>query len=199
MGTTHAEARKKPHYVNNREFSQAVNEYVIESRLRKENDEEINEIPRYIGDCIIKICEGLSHKPNFIGYTFRDEMVGDAIFDCIRAIHNYNIEAATKSKYPNAFGYFTKIASFAFLRRIAKEKKYFSNKMQMIAKSGIDDFVDYIDGDHADLHEDEQLFLDSLKERLDEYGYVPEDNSKKKTAKETKPSPLDDFMGEDDQ
>ena len=73
------EKRAKEHYVNNKEFSQAVVDYVnlaIESRGKGEDEPTI---PNYIGECFLKIAEGLSHKPNFISYTYREEMVMDAV------------------------------------------------------------------------------------------------------------------------
>ena len=88
---------KKPHYVNNRDFSTAVVEHVSRTNMAKENNEELPRISEYIGECFMKIAEGLSHKPNFIRYTYRDEMVMDAVENCIKAIGNYNIEAATRT------------------------------------------------------------------------------------------------------
>ena len=126
METKPKRTRRKPgdkHYVNNADFSAAVCAYVVESQNLKENGHEANTIPHYIGDCILRIAEGVSHKPNFYSYTYREEMVMDGVENCVKAIHNYNIEAATRSGKPNAFSYFTKIIWFAFLRRIAKEKK----------------------------------------------------------------------------
>jgi hypothetical protein len=117
-------AKDKPHYVNNREFSTSVVEYVNSVNEAKEHGKEEPRITEYIGTCFLKIAEGLSHKPNFYGYTYREEMVMDAVENCIKAIMNYNIEKATRTGLPNAFSYFTQISYFAFLRRIAKEKKY---------------------------------------------------------------------------
>jgi hypothetical protein len=105
--------KKKKEYVNNADFCQTLVEY---KSLKKNKPDA--KIPNYIGDCIQRICNNLSHNPNFIGYTFREDMVGDAIENCIMAIKNFDT-----AKTENPFGYFTQIAWFAFLRRIAKEKK----------------------------------------------------------------------------
>lgn len=72
----------------------------------------------YIGECIWLIANRLSTNRNFIGYTYRDEMIGDAIENCLRYLHNFNPE-----KSSNPFAYFTQIMYYAFLRRIEKEKK----------------------------------------------------------------------------
>ena len=115
--------RAKEHYVNNKEFSQAVVDYVnsVNEARSKGKDEPV--ITEYIGKCFLKISDGLSHKPNFVGYTYREEMVMDAVENCIKAIMNYDIKKATRTGLPNAFAYFTQITYYAFLRRIAKEKK----------------------------------------------------------------------------
>jgi hypothetical protein len=75
-------------------------------------------ISNYIGECILKIATHLSYKPNFIGYSYRDDMILDGIENCIQYIDNFD-----PSKSSNPFAYFTQIIYYAFLRRIAKEKK----------------------------------------------------------------------------
>ena len=103
-------ARKKSiHYVNNSDFSTAVVEYVekVDNARKKKNN--IPKVPDYIAQCFLKIAEGLSHKANFIRYTYREEMVMDAVENCLKAIGNYNLEAATRTGKPNAFAYFTQI------------------------------------------------------------------------------------------
>jgi len=98
-------------------------------------------VPDYIAECFLKIAEGLSHKSNFIRYTYREEMVMDAVENCLRAIENYNIEAATRTGKPNAFAYFTQISWYAFLRRIAKEKKQQDIKYKYMTTSGVEAFM----------------------------------------------------------
>tara|TARA_B100001093_G_C26169391_1_gene735084 strand:- start:10 stop:588 length:579 start_codon:yes stop_codon:yes gene_type:complete len=138
--------RAKEHYVNNKEFSHAVVDYVNEVNAAREKDEVEPKITNYIGSCFLKISEGLSHKPNFFSYTYREEMVMDAVENCIKAIMNYNIEKATRTGLPNAFAYFTQISYYAFLRRIAKEKKQQDIKERYIDYAGADAFADF-DGD----------------------------------------------------
>ena len=135
------EAKKKAHYINNREFSLAVVDYVSSANKAKEKDKPIPKVTDYIATCFIKIAEGLSHRPNFVRYTYRDEMVMDGVENCLRAINNYKIETATRTGKPNAFSYFTQIVYFAFIRRITKEKKQQDIKMRFIERMGIEDFT----------------------------------------------------------
>ena len=115
--------RKDSNYINNKEFSQAVFSYVEECNQCKKKGIQVPVVPNYVALGFQQIAEGLSHRPNFISYSYRDEMVLDAVENCLKAIRNYNIEAATRTGNPNAFAYFTQISYYAFLRRIAKEKK----------------------------------------------------------------------------
>ena len=124
--------RKSIHYVNNAEFSQAVVDYVTKVRQAEKNETSIPIVPNYIAQCFLRIAEGLSHKSNFSRYTYREEMVMDAVENCLRAVHNYNLEVATRTGKPNAFAYFTQISWFAFLRRIAKEKKQQDVKLKYL-------------------------------------------------------------------
>jgi hypothetical protein len=139
-------AKDKPHYVNNREFSTAVVEYTESVLEAREKDVEEPRITEYIGTCFLKIAEGLSHKPNFSGYTYREEMVMDAVENCIKAIMNYDVKKATRTGLPNAFAYFTQITYYAFLRRIAKEKKHQDIKELYMEHADAAGFMDV--GDH---------------------------------------------------
>ena len=158
--------KEKPHYVNNREFSFSVVEYVKSVQEAEANGKPIPVVTDYIATCFLKIAEGLSHKANFIRYTYREEMVMDAVENCLKAIMNYNIEAATRTGNPNAFAYFTQICYFAFLRRIAKEKKQQDIKFRWLESAGLEDFVKYAnEGDHVD--SDMNGFIDELRSRID--------------------------------
>ena len=140
--------KQKPHYVNNKQFSQAVVDYVSSVNEARENMVDEPVITNYIGECFLKIAEGLSHKPNFVGYTYREEMVMDGVENCIKAIMNYDIKKATRTGLPNAFAYFTQIVYYAFLRRIAKEKKQQDIKEKFMDLAGASAFMDI--GDHPD-------------------------------------------------
>jgi hypothetical protein len=157
------EPKARPHYVENKKFGEAIVEYVNRVTAAKESEQPIPIVPNYIADCFLKIAEGLSHKVNFIRYTYREEMVMDAVENCLRAINNYNPNATTRTGTPNAFAYFTQICYFAFLRRIEKEKKQQDIKFKFIEQSGIEEFIANIQGD--DTHS-EQAFIDSLRERI---------------------------------
>ena len=156
--------RASIHYVNNKEFSQAVVDYCKTIDDAKSNKTILPIVPDYIATCFLRISEGLSHKSNFIRYTYREEMVMDAVENCLRAIENYNIDAATRTGNPNAFAYFTQIIWYAFLRRIAKEKKQQEIKEKYMAQSGAEAFILGEDGEassHMATH-----FVDTLKDRI---------------------------------
>lgn len=138
---------QREHYVNNREFSQAVVDYVKVVHAAKSAHKDIPNVTEYIGKCMLKIAEGLSRKPNFIRYTYREEMVMDAVENCIKAIMNYNVNAKTRSGVPNAFAYFTQICYYAFLRRIFKEKKQQDIKELYRKHAGIESFAHFDDMD----------------------------------------------------
>jgi hypothetical protein len=158
-------ARKKSiHYVNNSDFSTAVVEYVKKADKARKTDKKIPTVPDYIAQCFLRIAEGLSHKANFIRYTYREEMVMDAVENCLKAIGNYNLEAATRTGKPNAFAYFTQITWFAFLRRITKEKKQQEIKMKYLTKSGIDSFIDV--GTEEVATGTATHFVDTLRDRI---------------------------------
>ena len=164
--TTIAAKRAGVHYVNNREFSQSVVDYVNLVKKAKATNTEIPRITEYIGRCFLRIAEGLSHKPNFVRYTYREEMVMDGVENCIKAIMNYNIEAATRTGSPNAFAYFTQINYYAFIRRIMKEKKQQDIKFRYIEHAGIEDFMSNSENTGTNMNGIENGFIDTLKKRI---------------------------------
>ena len=151
------EKAKKPHYVDNKVFLAAMLEWKEEVNEAESEGDPTPPIPEYIGECFYKIATHLSYRPNFINYTYREEMIGDGIENCIQYAKNFNPE---KSKNP--FAYFTQIIYYAFLRRITKEKKQQSIKQKMI------------DNDTLKTHEthefDDEIydntFVDFLKDNL---------------------------------
>jgi hypothetical protein len=131
-------ARKKQHYVDNEKFLVVMSDYREEYLQAKDNDTELPVIPDYAGECFLKIAERLSHRPNFINYAFREEMVSDGIENSVMYASNFNPEKST-----NPFAYFTQIIYFAFLRRIEKEKKQLYIKYKTMEEhSSLEDHVD---------------------------------------------------------
>lgn len=140
---TRVKVNQREHYVNNKEFSGSIVEYVTSVTAAIRTGKEVPIPTEYIGTCLLKISEGLSRKPNFIRYTYREEMVMDGVENCLKAINNYNIEVATRTGLPNAFAYFTQICYFAFLRRISREKKQQDIKQLYIIHANIDSFANF--------------------------------------------------------
>jgi DNA-directed RNA polymerase specialized sigma subunit len=106
------------HYVNNKTLNEEMKKYYEMLRLCEVENKPKPQISNYVGECVLLICNRLAYKPNFINYTYRDDMIADGIENCIMAVDNFN-----PAKSSNPFAYFTQIAYNAFLRRIAKEKK----------------------------------------------------------------------------
>ena len=109
---------RKKNYVNNRDLLDALIVYKEKIREAEDSGDEIPRVPDYIGKCIYQIATRLATKPNFSGYSYKEDMISDGIENCLQYIHNFNPE-----KSQNPFAYFTQIIWYAFLRRIAKEKK----------------------------------------------------------------------------
>ena len=127
---------KKEHYVNNKVFLEAMIEYKDKCNKAKKRGRKNPPVTNYIGECFLKIANHLSYRPNFINYTFRDDMISDGIENCLQYLANFNPE---KSKNP--FAYFTQIIYYAFIRRIQKEKKQTTIKHKLIQDANYDDLT----------------------------------------------------------
>ena len=111
-------AKAKNNYVNNKKMHAVLLQWKEELAEARELGKPEPRVPEYIGKCIYLIATNLSRKINFMNYSFKEEMIGDGIENCLMYIENFN-----PIKYSNPFAYFTQIIYYAFLRRIHKEKK----------------------------------------------------------------------------
>jgi len=174
-----ANKKNNPHYVNNKDFLQAMIEY-RDSVLDAENSGDPRpKVTPYIADCIMKIATHLSYKPNFANYIFRDEMICDGIENCLQYIDNFNPE---KSKNP--FAYFTTIIYFAFLRRIQKEKKYLYTKYKASENANIfDNTSGKQDQDKETSYDDNIKYNDWSQEYMSQFIENFEEHKRKKKRK----------------
>ena len=145
-GRTMARRKRSEHYVNNKEFLAALIKYREDKEIAQIRGLPKPVIPRYIGECFLKIANHLSFKPNFVNYMFKEDMISDGIENCVQYVHNFNPE-----KSQNPFAYFTQIIHYAFLRRIQREKRQLEIKNKILEKSGYSEVFDdsnKIDGDN---------------------------------------------------
>ena len=132
-----AKRKRSEHYVNNKEFLAALIKYREDKEIAEMKGLPKPPIPRYIGECFLKIANHLSFKPNFVNYMFKEDMISDGIENCVQYIHNFNPE-----KSQNPFAYFTQIIHYAFLRRIQREKRQLEIKNKIIERSGYSEVFD---------------------------------------------------------
>ena len=153
-------AKEKPHYVDNKKFLEAMIEYRDRCEKAKNRNRKKPEVTNYIGECFLKIANHLTYRPNFINYTFRDDMISDGIENCLQYMDNFNPD-----KSNNPFAYFTQIIYYAFIRRIQKEKKQIQIKSKLIANTGVENMMDQLQGDDAQY---QSQLLDFLQRNLKE-------------------------------
>ena len=178
---------KKPeHYVNNKEFLEAMKLYRKSVNKAKREKRPKPPVTDYIGSCFLKIANHLSYRPNFINYTFRDDMISDGIENCLQYLDNFN-----PAKSNNPFAYFTQIIYFAFIRRIQKEKKQVTIKQKLIMEHNYDD-MSLQPGEDRD-------FKNQFTEFLQKNTIIDEPAKKEKKKKTTKKSQstLEYFINED--
>ena len=163
---------KRKHYVDNEAFFEEIKKWkqrVLDAREVEEVDPPSTE---FMGECFLKICEHLIMRPNFINYTFRDDLISDGIENCLLYAHNFKPE---KSKNP--FSYFTQIIHHAYVRRIVKERKLMHIKYLFVERSGI---LDELNPDNEDNKRVTKVWIDYLKTH-EKYAVNPD--KKKKKAK----------------
>ena len=177
--------KKSEHYVDNKKFLQAMIEYKDRCDKAENRKRKPPPVTNYIGECFLKIANHLSYRPNFINYTFRDDMISDGIENCLQYLKNFN-----PAKSNNPFAYFTQIIYYAFIRRIQKEKKQSNIKYRMIEQANIDEFAT-LPGDTQNDYKNQFLeFLRKNKPSTEEQPQLKEIKVKKR-KKRTYTSVLD--------
>jgi len=166
--------KAKQHYVNNKDFLAAMITYKDSVYVAKQNGKERPPVTPYIGECLMKIAVHLSHKPNFINYTFKEDMISDGIENCLQYIDNFNPE-----KSNNPFAYFTQIIYYAFLRRIAKEKKHLYTKYKYMDETGHE--LNLQEGDSGDYNITSHKSKEWSREHIDVFIENFEETKRKKS------------------
>jgi DNA-directed RNA polymerase specialized sigma24 family protein len=181
--------KAKRNYVNNPEFLAAIVAYKKLCEDAEASGEPSPQIPNYIGECIYQIATRLATKPNFSGYTYKEEMISDGLENAIQALGNFNPD-----KSSNPFAYFTQIIWYAFLRRIDKEKKqvYIRHKVtenSMIHGTLVEGGEDSPDGSMQIEFENDYIndFVEQYEKRIE--------TKKKQTTRSKKG--LEKFMGDE--
>ena len=165
---------QKEHYVNNKEFLAAMIDYKQAIKEAEKKKKQRPPVTDYIGSCFLKIANHLSYRPNFINYTYRDDMISDGIENCLQYLDNFD-----PSKSNNPFAYFTQIIYYAFVRRIQKEKKQVIIKQKLIHENNLDDFT-LQPGDDGEFKNQFREFLQK-NTKLEEP--IKKEKKKKKKAK----------------
>lgn len=177
------------HYVDNKKLYAAIVEYRALVQQSKKDGTLKPQIPSYIGHCMLMIANRLSHKPNFINYSYREEMISDGIENCISYIDNFDPE-----KSNNPFAYFTQIIYFAFLRRIQKEKKQLYIKHKSLENSLIMNTL--VEQGEFDEQEFVPMFNEMENENMSEFIKTFEENLNIKKNKRKRS--LEEFIEPDE-
>ena len=149
--------RKKNNFIDNKEFYIAIRDFRKIYLDAKVAGEELPTMPRYLGKCFLDIAEHLSMRPNFSNYMYRQDMVMDAVENCVLYWHRFDPD---KSKNP--FSYFTQVCWYAFIRRINKEKRQIEICDKIISRSG---FEELFQGDAMGNQADYNSIKDAVDQR----------------------------------
>ena len=174
-------------YVNNKKLTQELGKWAKKVRKQLKEGKPPDKIPDYIAQSIYDICTNLSYKSSFINYTFKDDMIGDAIENCVRYVKNFDYD-----KYNNAFAYISTIAYYAFVRRIKKENKRHVDQLLYIRKMfSEDDIRQALEADNPNDVRGYTTYIDYMRSLLDSMNIELPEEEKKKSIKKEKSGIID--------
>lgn len=175
-------------YVNNAEFLESLIQYKKQVLAAKLSGSSKPRVPEYIGECILKITENIAKRPNFSSYTFKEDMIGDAIENCLLYIDNFD-----EDRSKNPFGYFSRIIWYAFLRRIESESTQTYVKFKSLIDSEL--YANYKYEGKKFLNLNKAVLNENTNHIIEKY---EEKKSKRKVEKKIEeeyiPTKLEEFM-----
>lgn len=115
------------HYVNSAELYRALVEWKKERVAAQQANRPATPLPDFVAECVYKIAEGFSMKGQFARYTYREDMIGEAMRNCLLYLHNFDPD-----KSENAFAYVTEIIKRAFVGYLEKEESQLYVKMKVV-------------------------------------------------------------------
>lgn len=156
--------KRTRNYINNADFYVAMKEFIAKRRA-----DPNHQVPPYIGQCLLQLATRYSMKPNFYGYSYREEMIGDALENCIKYIDRFDPE-----KSNNPFAYFTQFVKNAFIIRIQEEQglryNMIKNMRQHLVTSGSGGAGDYCLDEQVrienDVYENNAMFLQAYEQSM---------------------------------
>jgi len=178
-------------YVDNKKMTDELTIWAKKVREQIECGDKPDKMTDYIAECVFLICNNMSYKSSFINYSYKDDMIGDAIENCVRYIKNFDGE-----KNNNAFGYVSTIAYYAFVRRIKKENKRHIEHLVYVRNAfAEDDIRNALDADNPNDIKSYSTYVDFMQGILDDMNIeLPDAPPRKKRVK--KKTAVDDIFGD---
>lgn len=178
----------KRNYINNKDLYNALVEY------QQSNKDPKTKSADYIGTAIRSIAMGLSSKPRFNGYSYKEEMIADGIYDCLLyGVNNFN------PKYTNPFAYFTEIIKKAFYRKIEKERRQQYLKYKSLEEQFMLDEMDEFSSVKKIVEENLQIYISDYERQMREKKvkpkpigiekFIEEDNDEERTKEQQECTP----------
>ena len=99
--------KKEEGYLSNNEMFKEV--------IKCQLDDQISD---KLGRMFMIMSRRIATKPNFSGYSYKEEMIGNGVVACCGALHKFDPDKST-----NTFAYYTSIIHNAFIQILNKEKK----------------------------------------------------------------------------
>lgn len=165
-------AKKINNYVDNELLYEELVKYKIQVREAAAAGEPRPGVNNYIGKAILLIATNFGKRSQFSGYSYLDEMIDDAVENCIRYIHNFNEE-----KYKNPHAYITMTVFRAFINRIKKEKREVVKKFKALENSMIFNEGSNLSNEDAAVF---QKYYTAIQKEIS--GQIIENNETKKKA-----------------
>lgn len=179
-------------YVDNKRLTKELGEWAKKARHSISTTGDTIKMTEYIAESVSLICINMSYKTSFINYTYKEDMIGDAIENCVRYVKNFDSD-----KNNNAFGYVSTIAYNAFVRRIKKEKKRNLDHLGYIRKTfSEDDIRKRLDADNPNDIKSYNTYVDHMQSILDDMNIELPKQTERKKRKEKKTVIDDIFSGE---
>lgn len=115
-----------------------TNDYLMPLIIAAKADN--NTLSPKLAEALMLIVQRFSFSSNFVGYSFREDMVSFALVNLCANWHKYN-----EIDYANPFAYYTQAAYHSFLQFLASEQKQRDRRDRLLIAMGANPSYGYTD------------------------------------------------------
>lgn len=159
--------------INNKKYTNPSKRNLLKAKIKqtiieKSEQTRIDDVSyERFGEIILLMVKNILKKPQFSGYTYKDDFYSDAVYKILKYLHNFNhtMVSDRTGQAVNAFAYISQIIHNSILYIINSKKKDLENLRKQIAMELLDHNLQPKIGEFH-VWEDRGISEDDIEEKI---------------------------------